>query len=364
VELQTGNEAEVRGLLAELVRVDGELRNDPDWRGLPYLSLLTPEGNRFVVQWETFLTPEQARFPGTGAKVQLTGILRSLGAGTAPEDAPVFAVVPRTFRDVRVLRSPSWWTRPRLVAAAGWLAVVAGLGLGATLVSRWQIRRQRKAVREAEARAIAMEERNRIARELHDSLQQHLAGAALHVETLQGAASTVPQMVPQLLDETAAMIRHCQMEARHCIWDLRSSVPGSEDLAAALEAWLRMKASQLNSTGLGFQREGEMPMLGREKAFQVLRIVQEAVNNAVAHAGAKQITVRMKGDEGGLQITVTDDGCGFDVNTALVRRRAHFGLLSQRERSARIKGGLEFDSQLQRGTRVTLRVGADSSSPP
>jgi signal transduction histidine kinase len=262
-----------------------------------------------------------------------------------------------------LLRSPSWWTRPRLMAAAGWMSLIAALGLCTTFVSRWQIRRQRKAVREAEARAIAMEERGRIARELHDSLQQHLAGAALHVEALQGAAATVPQMLPQMIDETAAMIRHCQIEARHCIWDLRSSVPGEENLSTAVKAWLQMKSSQAGGMWLGFSQEGDMPHLSREKTLQVLRIVQEAVNNAVAHASPKEITVRMKGDRHALQITVTDDGCGFDVNAALLSKHGHFGLRSQRERSARIHGGLEFDSQLQHGTRVTLRVAADSSQP-
>ena len=360
VRLRGGDADEASKLPMELVQVRGMLRNDPDWRGLPLLSLNAGSGTRFVVHWDAFLSKEQSATLASGSEVMLTGILKPLPK-TSAEHAPGYELLPRSMQDVQVLRNPSWWTRSRLAAAAGWLTVIAGLGLTTTLVSRWQIRRQRKAVRDAETLSIAMEERCRIARELHDSLQQHLVGAALHVEALQGAVETVPQMLPQLLDETAAMIRHCQMEARHCIWDLRSAASDGEDISETLAAWLRMRSSQLDSMGLGFHQEGEVPVLGRDKSYQVLRIVQEAVNNAVKHAGAKQVTVRMKGSRDGLQVTVSDDGRGFDVNAALLRRQGHFGLRSQRERSVRIKGGLEFDSQLERGTRVTLRVAADPS---
>lgn len=359
----SGDVAEAKRLSMELVQLRGILQSDPDWRGLPYVTLASAGGTRFHVQWDTFLSHEQSRGLKSGTDVMLTGILKPLHPKEPADSALAFTLVPRSAEDVRVLRGASWWTRQRLATASGWLAIIAAFGVGATIVSRRQIRRQREAVRNAEACTIAMEERSRIARELHDSLQQHLAGAALHAEALQGALATVPQMLPQLLAETAAMIRHCQIEARHCIWDLRSAAPESEDLPGAIAAWLRMKSSQLNGISLEFLKEGEMPALARDKAFQVFRIVQEAVNNAVAHAAAKQITVQMTGDKDGIQVAVTDDGCGFDVNATLLGRQGHFGLHSQRERSARIKGGLEFDSQLQRGTRVTLRVDADPVSP-
>jgi signal transduction histidine kinase len=356
-----GDAAEAGGLPMELVQVTGTLRNDPDGRGLPFLSLTTAGGTRFLVQWDTFLTREKSRSLLSGSEIMLTGIVKPLYAKAPSDDAAAFAIIPRSAQDVRVLRDPSWWTRTRLAVAAGWLAVVSALGIVTTLVSRSQIRRQRKAIREAETRAIAMEERNRIARELHDSFQQQLAGVALHLETMHGAVATVPHVLPQLLDETVAMVRHCQIEARHCIWDLRSTAPDGQDLPGALAAWLRMKSSEIEGIGLGFIQEGKIPLLGKDKAFQVLRIVQEAVNNAVAHAGAKQITVCLKGGHDSVFVSVADDGCGFDVDAALLRRQGRFGLRSLRERSDRIQGGLQFDSQSQHGTRVTLRVAADPS---
>jgi signal transduction histidine kinase len=102
---------------------------------------------------------------------------------------------------------------------------------------------------------------------------------------------------------------------------------------------------------------GEPPRLPAEQAAQVFRIAQEALQNALRHASAEHIEVRLEGGAGVLVLSVADDGCGFDVTPRAVRGR-RLGLTSMEERAAELGGVLEIVSVAGEGTRVRLEVSA------
>ncbi len=221
------------------------------------------------------------------------------------------------------------------------------------------IQMQQPKIQANEVCAIAERERKRIAREIHDSLQQQLSGAALHLETLKGAMQAAPLMMPRLIDEATTMIRHCQIETRHCIWDLRSASPKNENFADTLLEWLRMRATQVKDTQLHFGMNGEMPSMREDVLFQVMRIIQEAVNNGLAHADARHVNVWLDATPQEVFLTVKDDGRGFQPYDL---REGHFGICGQRERAQRIGAKLLFSSAPGNGTRVLLRVPAQKYS--
>jgi signal transduction histidine kinase len=340
----------------ELVTATGLLRHQHIPGGVPRYTLRLSNGETSLVQWATFLKPDEAADLPDGSTMRITGILSESRDSSIHEFGSIHAIQPRSVADLKLVRGPSWWTPARLKNAAGWLAAISVLGVGTAMVTSWQIRWQRLHIHAIEARSIAEEERRRISREFHDSLQQQLAGAALHLETLKGAIDAAPDMMPGLIDDTTAMIRHCQLEARHCIWDLRSEVGLHEDLGEAIRAWLQMRTSQPDTGAeITFEQRCELPKMDDDTSFQIMRITQEAVNNALAHAGAQKVCVVLEGTPERLSILVDDDGRGFDATQPY---RGRFGLSGQRERAHKIGAQLHFTSRPGHGTRMILCVPA------
>ncbi|MEQ1748780.1 MAG: histidine kinase [Prosthecobacter sp.] len=346
--------------LAELIQVTGVLNSHHLTGDVPRLTVTLPSGQNCVIQWNTFLDAETASRLSDGSLIRVTGVLNALHKYIKTETWAGFSILPRTAGDLEELSPPQWWTRDRLVFATWSLLGILGIVVPAVMISRWQVRRQQEHIRAIEGQAIAEEERRRIAREFHDSLQQQLTGAALHLEALRGAIDVAPSMLPRMIDDTSAMIRHCQIEARHCIWDLRSDAPTRESLAQSLDEWLQMRAAQSAVAVIHFDMQGDMPPMGDEVPFQIMRITQEAVSNALAHAGATDIHVCLIGSPDGLTLVVADDGRGFDPDKP---GPGHFGLRSQRERAQKIGAQLSFSRAAGRGTIVTLQVRALTHEP-
>lgn len=336
----------------DLVEATGVIKNQQISGGVPRLTLRLSNGETCLIQWNTFLNAQQAGDLKDGSTMSVTGILSAPRDPALQEYGSIHAIQPRSLADLQLIKGPSWWTTSRLKGAMAWMSLLAFLGISTTLISRWQVRRQKRHIRAIEARSIAEEERKRISRDFHDSLQQQLASAALHLETIRGAIEAAPDMMPSLIDDTAAMIRHCQIEARHCIWDLRSETNGRENLPDTLKEWLHMRASQpAKGADIYFEQRGEMPPLEEDACFQILRIAQEAVNNALAHANARRITVILEGTPERFSLLVEDDGKGFDTTQSY---RGRFGLNGQRERAHKIGAQLHFTSPPGKGTRMIL----------
>jgi len=305
-----------------------------------------------------------------GALVRATGICR-----VSAVDGQNYRAFPSAYKllldgpgAVEVVRPAPWWTPRRLLAAAtaGAAALAAAVGLAATwiVLLRRQVRRQLTMI-EGNLRAEAVaEERRRIAREFHDSVNQGLAAAALRLDA--ASRRLTDERSKSVLDRQRRLLTTLQEEAREFLWDLRDPVHADAPLAAALEAQLEFVAAPAD-TAIQFDppADGSDPGAGlaAETRHQIVRIVREAVANAVRHAAARRIAVRLRGaDCGGLVIEVADDGTGFDV-AARAAADGHFGIRGMQERARRIGGDLAIESTPGAGTRVTISLPPVPGSP-
>ena len=204
----------------------------------------------------------------------------------------------------------------------------------------------------------ALEERQRLARELHDSVSQVLfsiglsarsARTMLERNNVERAAATVENVV-KLAEMGMA-------EMRALIFELRPESLAQEGLNAALTkqaAALRARHSIAVETTLG--EEPDVPLAIKEALY---RIAQEATHNTVKHARAERIDIRLTGDAGEVALDVEDNGVGFDTSADFP---GHLGLRSMRERVARFGGTVEIDSAPGRGTAVRVRIPVPSAS--
>ena len=198
-----------------------------------------------------------------------------------------------------------------------------------------------------------VEERNRLARELHDAVSQKLFGLVLNAE----AASTLLARDPAAASDQVARLGELAQEAleelRGLIFELRPASLEEEGLAATLRKHVDMlrrvhgRDVELRITGAA--------RTAPETDGEVLRIAQEALNNALRHADAERIELRLQARDGRLTLTVADDGIGFDPAAPGLRAR-RLGLTSMEERARALGGTLAVVSRPGDGTTVTLEV--------
>ncbi len=210
---------------------------------------------------------------------------------------------------------------------------------------------------QARSREVAVfEERNMLARELHDSIAQGLAFLNLQVQLLERALENDDT---EEMKGIVAMIRQGVQEGyddvRELMVHFRARVD-QQDLDAAISAALSRLAEQ---TGISthFDVQGDAAPLEAETETQMLYIVLEALSNVRKHAQARSITVILRRTLEGLTVTVRDDGSGFDV--AEVKEDAqpdHIGLEIMRERASRVGGRVEVRSSRGRGTEIRLEI--------
>ncbi|MEN3944195.1 ATP-binding protein [Prosthecobacter sp. SYSU 5D2] len=340
----------------ELVEVTGILHSYSLPGGSTRLTLALPSGMHCLLAWNSFLQPDDLPPLEDGSVIRLTGICHIGQDSTASPEGTGLSILPRSREDIVLLSGPSWWTADRLMLAVWWLLGLVGVALPGALIFRWQIWRQAQRIRRIESQAATEEERLRIAREFHDSLQQQLTSAALHLETLKGALHAAPEMLPRLIDDTTAMLRHCQVEARHCIWDLRSDATVRSSLTESLSDWLQNRIPADANTQVCFIHEGNEPVLPEGVPFHLMRIAQEAVTNALAHSSASQIQVRLYSSRRQVELVIEDDGSGFEPRLISQPRPGHFGLSGLKERAAKIGAKLDLSTHPGTGTRVTVRL--------
>ena len=199
------------------------------------------------------------------------------------------------------------------------------------------------------------QERQRMARELHDTLAQGLAGLILQLEAvdshLEAGNQARAQTVVQQAMQRARTTLH---EARSAIQALRPAALEQGNLVEALGH----EVQQFSATAgiqATFEVVGTPPVVAPETSLEILRIVQEALSNTTRHAQASHVLVRLATGGPGLQVVIKDDGLGFDPAEG-VDRPGCFGLAGMRERAERIGGTLLVESQVGRGTSVVLSV--------
>src|SRR5215204_680368 len=197
----------------------------------------------------------------------------------------------------------------------------------------------------------ALEERQRLARELHDSVSQALYGITLGTKTARALLERNPDRVADPLDYVLSLAEAGQAEMRALIFELRPESLETEGLIAALEKQAdALKARQRIEVDAGLCYEPEASLEAKEAVY---RIAQEALHNTVKHARAANVQIKMECDSEWITLEVSDDGIGFDAQGDFP---GHLGLRSMRERALRLGGTLEVDSTSGKGTRICAQV--------
>jgi signal transduction histidine kinase len=196
-------------------------------------------------------------------------------------------------------------------------------------------------------------ERNRMARELHDTLAHTLTGLSVTLETAKAYWEVDPDKARELLEKSLVTTRTGLEETRRALKSLRASPLEDLGLTLALEKLAESTASRANLK-LAVSLPDPMPTLTPDVEQCVYRIAQEALENVAHHANARHISLSLQVDGVSLVLEVQDDGMGFDPHEGL--SSGHFGLVGMKERAALSGGALKIDSQKGNGTKIILEI--------
>lgn len=255
--------------------------------------------------------------------------------------------------DVSVLQPAPWWTTTRLLIVVAIAASIALVALAWGVMLRRRVRVQTEIIRAKIQNETVADERQRIAREFHDTLEQELAGLAVRLDTLPLTAGDAGNGA--FVSALQRLAHRLQDEARHFIWNLRERRWENTTLADALADAVAERHAD-DTVKIEFTSEGQQERLPGVVSHHLLRVGQEAVANAVQHAAATCVRVRLQFQPDTVTLLIEDDGRGFDVETASGRRAGHFGLVGMRERARRMGAELELCSAKGRGTNVAVRL--------
>ncbi len=234
-----------------------------------------------------------------------------------------------------------------------WFYIVLALAVAGLIV--WLLRRRLKRA-ESEFSAV-LAERNRIAREIHDTLAQGYVGISVQLEVLaELLRQKKVEAAAKHLDTTRGYVREGLAEARQSIWALRSQDQGEQTLPVQL----RRVTEHAGGHGVeaSFSLYGAYRPLPTETEREFLRVGQEAIHNVKKHAGAKHLWVQLEYGQTEVALEVRDDGRGFAAGEGATSPPGHYGLTGMRERAEAIGGVLEVTSEPEGGTAVRLRAPA------
>lgn len=205
--------------------------------------------------------------------------------------------------------------------------------------------------------ALVFAERARVSREIHDTLLQSLAAIGVELETI--ATELDPSQAParEGLRRLRRQVGHCLREARESILELRKT---SMKPRALVDSLRDLAESTNSSRGIAteFSTSGRPQSSSADAEMQLLRIAQESVSNAVRHGQATQVRIDLNFEPDRILLRVSDDGRGFvpDAQQASPDVGRHLGLLTMRERAARVRGRLDVISSPGRGTTIETSV--------
>jgi signal transduction histidine kinase len=202
--------------------------------------------------------------------------------------------------------------------------------------------------------AAVLDERTRLAREIHDTLLQGFTGVALKLVAATSRLTEPPETAAALRD-VVSLAQKTLGDARRAVWDLRAPSLAGGDLPAALRTAVE---DGVRGTGLTLEyaMEGPPRPVNPDVEAAAVRVVQEAITNVVKHAAACTVRVRLSFEARRVRLAVTDDGQGFAVDPDFHAYGGHWGLLGMRERATQAHGKLRVRSTPGQGTEVVLLV--------
>jgi len=292
-----------------------------------------------------FLLQSTAPALEIGSVCQLTGICliessTDIGFRSEPDRASLLL---RSIHDLQVLSAAPFWDARRLVNAIALL-------LGVVLLTLFWITQQRRQITRLQSKIVhqaTLEERQRIAREFHDTLEQELAGLSLRLD----AATTRPleDKARSLLETSRSLVSRIQSEARNLVSDLRDT-----EHPTTLADALQLLASRAPD-GLSIHLDlSPIPPIPSPVVHPLRMIAQEAITNTLQHAQATEITLHLSATTKLLSLRITDNGCGFYPTAQTHGIPGHFGCIGIRERCRKIGAAAEWQSEEGKGTSVSV----------
>ena len=205
-----------------------------------------------------------------------------------------------------------------------------------------------------------LEERNRLAREIHDSLAQGLTAIIWQLNAAEKAVESGGEPALQSLERVRNLARGGLQEARRSVWDLRAGPLEGCTLAEALEREIERVAGG-GDVKISFVASGEERVLPSGVEAALLRICQEALTNVLKYANATEVTVTLAFGDSQVRLTVRDNGIGFDPELPTRRDRdsGGFGLINMRERARLLGGELTVHSEAGKGTLVEVTLSSE-----
>lgn len=304
-----------------------------------------------------------AALPPRNSVLDATGIWTS-GEAEAPGESRAFTLLLSAPTDLVVRERPGWWTPERLWRALAAALVLLALGVGWVWSLRRQVRRTRRVIAQQARHAAVLEERSRIARDLHDTLEQGLTGLSLQLKVVEMDHREAPHQVGEGLEVARQLLRRSRALAHDAIRELRTDdvARRHEPLVAALH---RLAAGWQHTgvPGVTLDIAGRVRSLPAATERNLTGIAAAAITNAVKHGRATAITVRLRFAPDGVTLRIEDNGAGLDVNRSAGNGEGGFGLVGMRERVAAMGGRLEVCGRPGAGTSVVVAVPAAESVP-
>jgi ligand-binding sensor domain-containing protein/signal transduction histidine kinase len=200
-----------------------------------------------------------------------------------------------------------------------------------------------------------LEERNRIAREMHDTVIQGCVSASALLEAVVSLDPNRSGALRDLLDTARNQVRSTVDEARRAVWNLRRRDTASPEITHLLEQ-MAQQVSHSSRVPVRFRAAGTPVSVDRSVEYVLLMVGREAVSNAVHHARPQEISIDVKFETGQITMQVADDGAGFDPDEMLAVPGVHFGIIGMRERIEHLGGRFRLQSAPGKGTHLWVEV--------
>uniref|UniRef100_UPI0039C99732 sensor histidine kinase n=1 Tax=Horticoccus sp. 23ND18S-11 TaxID=3391832 RepID=UPI0039C99732 len=298
-----------------------------------------------------------------GSRVRVTGISRvnvseGVGYSSQPEAISIYV---RSPDDLEILQRPSGWTVRRLTLISAGLGGVMLLAVLWIALLRRQVSAQAAAALRRIEAEVALEERQRLARDVHDTLEQELVGLGLRLDAV--TTREFDEKGRTLIEASRSLVSRIQSEMRNLVGELRQPGGHVGDLGAAL-ADLRELNDAEGGCEVRIAMQPEVPLLPVAAVHNLRMIARESVTNALKHAAARLIEVSVALRQGTtLVLTVTDNGRGFDAARETRGKSGHYGCVGIRERSAKLGAHISWRSAPGAGTTVELTLALAALEP-
>lgn len=217
-------------------------------------------------------------------------------------------------------------------------------------------RRSRALLREQSAKlaeTLRVDERTRLAAELHDSVAQDLTGISMQIETAEDLAADASEKLRRILGTASRSLLNCREELRNCLWDLRNHALDERNMGDAITRTLK---PHLEGVELNLRFTVPRNVVSDATVHATLQIIRELATNAIRHGHAKHLRICGTIDGNRLLFSVSDDGCGFDPDAVPGVAHGHFGLTGIRERVRKLGGSITIQSSPGNGTKITVKL--------